>query len=126
MTAASVGSTKWAHWDDGKHVVLRVSAGNSGDLRGAELSDEELILGLQADLQTTLGITDSAVATRVSRWPDGFAQYEVGHLQLIESIEQSLSEDCPQISLAGSSYRGLGIPACIGQGRSAAAKLVDS
>lgn len=126
MTAASVGSTKWAHWNDGKHVVLRISAGHSGDLRGAELTDEELILGLQADLQTTLGITDPAVATRVSRWPDGFAQYEVGHLQLIESIEQSLNKDCPQILLAGSSYRGLGIPACIEQGRSAAAKLVDS
>lgn len=125
MTAASVGSTKWAHWDDGRHVVLRVSAGHDRDARGVELTDQELTDGLLRDLATTLGITDAPLATRVSRWPKGFAQYRVGHLELVENLERSLSRDCPKIMLAGASYRGLGIPACIRQGRSAAARLVD-
>ncbi|MEX0767052.1 MAG: protoporphyrinogen oxidase [Microthrixaceae bacterium] len=125
LTAASVGSTKWAHWDDGKHVVLRVSAGHDKDKRSAKLSDDQLRSALLADLQTTLGITDPPLATRVSRWPDGFAQYRVGHKQLVEEIEYSLATDCPQILLAGASYRGLGIPACIRQGRTAAKQLID-
>ncbi|MGB6057133.1 MAG: protoporphyrinogen oxidase, partial [Microthrixaceae bacterium] len=29
MTAASIGSSKWKHWNDGRHIVMRVSAGHS-------------------------------------------------------------------------------------------------
>src|SRR3546814_20062225 len=31
ITACSFGSSKWAHWDDGRHVVFRLSLGHDGD-----------------------------------------------------------------------------------------------
>lgn len=124
LTAASVGSTKWAHWDDGRHVVLRVSAGHAGDERGIELSDDELLAGLRADLATTMGITATPEAQRITRYPRGFAQYRVGHLDRVDAIEATLERDCPQVRVAGASYRGVGIPACVRQGREATRHLL--
>lgn len=124
LTAASVGSSKWAHWDNGRHVVLRVSAGHTGDERAVDLSDHDLLTGLRADLRSTLGVSAPPLAARISRWRDGFAQYEVDHLARIDALESSLEHDVAQIRLAGASYRGLGIPACVRQGRAAARSLL--
>ena len=125
LTAASVGSSKWAHWDDGRHVVLRVSAGHTGDERGVELDDDALLAGLRADLATTMGLTATPVAQRITRYPRGFTQYEVGHLDRVDELEATLARDCPQVRVAGASFRGVGIPACVRQGREAARKLLD-
>ena len=50
LTAASWGSSKWAHWNDGRHVVLRVSAGRTGDDRQIAMDDDELLAALRDDL----------------------------------------------------------------------------
>ncbi len=126
LTAASFGSSKWAHWDDGRHVVLRVSAGRTGDERQADMDDDELVSALRADLSTTMGLDATPVGVRVSRWPLGFAQYTVGHLDRVERIEAAVARDCADLVLAGAAYRGLGLPACIRQGRAAARQLVAS
>lgn len=126
MTAASFGSSKWAHWDDGRHVVLRVSAGRTGDERQVDMGDDELVAALRSDLSTTMGLAAAPVGVRVSRWPLGFAQYTVGHLDRVERIEAAVSRDCPDLVVAGAAYRGLGLPACIRQGRTAARQLVAS
>jgi oxygen-dependent protoporphyrinogen oxidase len=125
LTAASWGSSKWAHWDDGRHVVLRVSAGRTGDERQADMDDGELVDGLRADLATTMGITAAPVATRVARWELGFTQYTVGHLDRVGRIEHALEQDCPTLAVAGAAYRGLGLPACIHQGRGAVKRLLS-
>lgn len=124
MTAASFGSTKWSHWDDGRHVVLRVSAGRTGDERQAAMSDDELVAALAEDLRAVLGIDAAPLAARVSRWPLGFAQYGVDHLDRVERIDAALARDCPEVVVAGAAYRGLGLPACIRQGRDAARRLL--
>ncbi len=124
MTAASIGSSKWKHWNDGEHVVLRVSAGHAGDDRGGSLSDSDLLPGLLADLRTTIGVTGAPVSSRISRWRNGFAQYEVGHADRVERIFAALARDCPNVTVAGSPYKGLGIPACIAQGRSVVKDLL--
>ncbi len=124
MTAASWGSSKWAHWNDGRHVILRVSAGRSGDDRQRELDDDALVRRLLDDLHTTMGITAAPTGTRVSRYPNGFAQYEVGHLDRVAAIDATLERDCPSVVVAGAAYRGVGIPACIRQGREAVTRVM--
>ena len=71
-----------------------------------------------------MGIEAAPVGTRVARWPLGFTQYTAGHLDRVDRIEQALAEECPGLEVAGAAYRGLGIPACIRQGRGAARRLV--
>lgn len=65
------------------------------------------------------------LAWRVSRWPRSFPQYRVGHLGLVDRIDRDLAGRCPRIALAGASYRGSGIPACIASGRGAAAAVAE-
>ncbi len=42
-------------------------------------------------------------------------QYEVGHLDRVNEIENEVSK-LPGLTLAGNSYRGAGIPDCIRSG----------
>lgn len=126
LTAASWGSNKWAHWDDGRHVVLRASAGHRNDGRVDDLDDGAVAALLRADLATTMGIVAEPRATRVSRWTDAFPQYEVGHLERLERIDAALHRNAPRVRLAGMSYRGVGIPASIRSGRTAARSLLTT
>ena len=123
ITAASWGSVKWAHWDDGRHVVVRASVGHDGDDRGRTLTDDELVAAVRADLSTTMGISAAPVAVRLTRWTDGFPQYRPGHLDLVRRVGDLLAADAPRVQVAGMAYDGVGIPASIGSGRRAAAAL---
>ena len=125
ITAASWGSVKWAHWDDGHHVVIRASIGHDGDDRGRTLNDEQITSTVLNDLHSTMGITASPVAVRITRWPDAFPQYRPGHGDLVERVTLQLADDAPQVRLAGMAYDGVGIPASIGTGRRAAAALSE-
>jgi len=57
---------------------------------------------------------------RVTRWPRAFPQYLPHHLDRVDAIERALASDCPGLVVAGAAYRGVGVPACIRQGREAA------
>lgn len=120
MTACSVGSAKWPQWSVPQRTVLRVSAGRAGDDRAMELDDHELVARLSDEVAQALGATAPPTAVRVSRWPAGFPQYRVGHFDRLAAIEAALASDLPGVVLAGASFRGVGIPACIASGEAAA------
>lgn len=124
-TAISIGSNKWPHWVTGDQsaVVLRVSVGHSDDHDAASMDEQSLISRVLAEVAEITGVDGQPSTVRVSRWLNGFAQYGVGHLDLVDAIERSLGEASPVLRIAGASYRGLGIPACIEQGRQAASEL---
>ena len=118
MAAVSWGSTKWAHWDDGRHVVLRASAGHRGDQRHLDMTDDEVVARMLDDIAATSGLRPQPLAARVSRWDDGFHQSDVGHLERVQEIESALAADTDdRLRIAGAAYRGVGIPACIRAGR---------
>ena len=49
-----------------------------------------------------------------------YAQYAPGHVERVDALTATLARDVPGLWLAGAAYRGLGLPACIAQGRAAA------
>ncbi|MEJ7720631.1 MAG: FAD-dependent oxidoreductase [Ilumatobacteraceae bacterium] len=55
---------------------------------------------------------------RISRWPASFPQYRPGHEHWLSRIERARPRG---LTLAGASYRGIGVPACIASGERAAA-----
>jgi oxygen-dependent protoporphyrinogen oxidase len=121
MTACSWASSKWAHLGGSDApVVLRVSAGRHGDERALDLDDGDLVAHLVDELTTTMAIVGDPTEVRVSRWPRSFPQYAVGHLDRVARIESSLAAAAPGVIVAGAALRGLGVPACIRQGRDAA------
>lgn len=125
VTACSFASSKWAHLadPDGELVVLRASAGRHGDDRAIGLDDDVLLAAVLHDLDELLGLDGDPVEVRLTRWRHGFPQYEPGHLDRVAAIEADLAEHLPGVVVAGAAYRGIGIPACIRQGRAAARQL---
>ncbi|MDP9071076.1 MAG: protoporphyrinogen oxidase [Actinomycetota bacterium] len=120
LTACSFASAKWPHWAAPGQVVLRASAGRWGDQRALAMADEELVGRLHADLADALGLTDAPSHFRVTRWRDAFPQYRVGHLERVARIEAAVARDLRRVAVAGPALGGVGIPACIAQGRRAA------
>lgn len=124
VTAASFGSNKWAHWrpDDGSRV-LRVSLGRDGS--DVMHHDDTALLELTlADLKHHLGTDFQPQETRITRWTHSFPQYRPQHFARLSRMEAGLAQSAPGVFLAGASYRGIGIPACVQQGRSAAAAVM--
>ena len=120
ITACSWASSKWAHVGSPETVVLRVSAGRYGDDRVQALGDDALLEEVKADLAETMGLDAQPHTVRISRWERSLPQFRPGHLDLVADIEQSLANDAPWMQVTGAWARGLGIPACIHQGRLAA------
>jgi oxygen-dependent protoporphyrinogen oxidase len=71
-----------------------------------------------------MGIAGPPDAVTVSRWPRSFPQYQVGHLERVARIRAGVARQ-PGLEVAGASYEGVGIPACIGQGRRAARAMLE-
>lgn len=119
MTACSFASSKWPQWAIPGQTLLRISTGRHGDRRQEHFDDDELVARLSAEVNAALGVQATPSAARVVRWPDAFPQYLVGHLGLVDAIESGVARLGP-VAVAGASYRGVGIPACIRSGRNAA------
>ncbi|MBU0677640.1 MAG: protoporphyrinogen oxidase [Verrucomicrobia bacterium] len=123
IIACTWSSTKFAplRSPDG-HTLLRVFVGGRDQEHLAELPDDKLIALARRELRDLMSIHASPLFTRIFRWPRGNPQFDVGHLDRVDEIEERL-ERLPGLHLAGSSYRGIGIPDCIHSGMEAAARL---
>ncbi len=125
VTAVSFGSNKWRHWNptDGSKV-LRISLGRDG-LDVMHFDNDKLVNLALADLKHHLGIDLVPLEIRISRWVESFPQYRPYHFARLGELEHSLHANAPGIVFAGASYRGIGIPACIQQGRAASESIID-
>jgi protoporphyrinogen/coproporphyrinogen III oxidase len=124
MTACSFGSAKWPHWAQPGRTVLRVSAGRDGDNRAMDLGDDQLVDRLSQEVGAALNTSEVPGHWRVSRYPNSFPQYRVGHAQLVRGITDGLRQSHSGVVLCGASYYGAGIPACIASGRGAARSVL--
>jgi oxygen-dependent protoporphyrinogen oxidase len=125
LTACSFASNKWPHWSESSRALVRMSAGRHGDEAALALDDTALVDRLIDELGAALGARLSPATTRVSRWPDAFPQYLPGHAGRMAAVQAAIARRLPTVALAGASYRGSGLPACIGSGRAAARLVMD-
>jgi len=88
-----------------------------------DLPDEKLQALAQADLTQLLGIEGEPLLVDLVRWHEKMPQYHVGHVQLVDAIEERVA-DIEGLELAGNAYRGVGIPQCVRSGDAAARRLV--
>ncbi|GAB3584493.1 protoporphyrinogen oxidase [Calidifontibacter terrae] len=127
IKASTFSSRKWP-WLAQDHpdlVFARVSIGRAGEVRGLQQSDEVLIRDGFNDLQDALGPLPDPVDAHLQRWGGALPQYAVGHVELVAGIRDALSP-LPSLAVAGAAYDGVGIPACIGSGRTAAMTVLTA
>jgi oxygen-dependent protoporphyrinogen oxidase len=123
VTACTWLSSKWPELRRDGEVLLRASVGRDGDERWQSLDDDELVTRCVAELGEMMGVRRPPDEALVSRWPEAFAQYDVGHLDRVDTIETAAGR-LPSLALAGAALHGVGIPACIGSGRQAARSVL--
>jgi len=90
--------------------LFRVLLGGRHDPGVVELDDAEILDIVAHDLRQAWGIFPDPHATQVFRHSLGIAQYEIGHADLLRQIEATRP---PWLRLAGSSYRGVALNACV-------------
>jgi protoporphyrinogen/coproporphyrinogen III oxidase len=125
LTAVTFTSSKWPRSSAPGQVVVRAFAGRHSDDRAIRLDEQELGATLLADLSETLGISAVPTDSLVKRWENALPQYVTGHLARIRRIGDQLSGE-PTFGLAGAAFHGIGIPACISNAETAAARLLTS
>lgn len=119
VTAATYLSDKWPNLAVAGEVLLRASVGRYGDDRAGGWSDDEVVGRVWSELGLLMGLRGDPLASMVTRWPQALPQYRVHHLMRTAGIEAAVAR-IGGIAVAGSAYRGVGIPACIASGRAAA------
>lgn len=120
-------SRKWEHTSENKELLLRVFYKKSNpayDQLNA-LSDEELVKVAMQDIEKSLGITEKPKSYEITKWNDLMPVYSLSHKEAIDQLNKKIAALFPNILLAGCSYYGVGIAACIANGQDTAKKIAD-
>ena len=87
------------------------------------MKDQDLLVAVREELKELLGIRAEPVNYVAFRWPKSFPQADVGHLDRVAELEAALPVG---IYVTGSSYRGIGVPDCVRQGRETARQVLEN
>lgn len=124
VKAVTFSSMKWG-WTGRLHpdlVVVRASLGRWGEEAVLQRDDDELVALSAADLSDLLDRPLAPVAAEVTRWDGGLPQYAVGHVDRVSRIREAVAA-VPGLAVAGATFDGVGIAACIASADRAVAQL---
>ena len=124
LKACTWASSKFAGRAPPGHVLLRAFYGGAGQASALDRSDEDLAALALQELGPLLALRGRPELSRVHRWPRAHPQYEVGHKARVAAIEAANAQ-LPGVVLAGSAYRGIGIPDCIEDAQRAVEKALE-
>ncbi len=123
VTACTWSSAKFPRRAPDDWALLRVFIGRAGDDRALVRTDEQLVEIARDEVRKTMGIAATPSLTRLFRWPRAMPQYTLGHLERAATLERRLLAH-PGLFVAGSAYRGVGLPDCIASGERAAESAI--
>ena len=122
IMACTFSSLKYPGRAPEGHVLLRAFVGGSLQPDVLDDNDPTLERNVRAELESLLGVNAEPQLVRIQRQRNSMPQYHVGHQARIQRIESALGK-YPNLALAGSAYRGVGISDCVRSGEEAAEKL---
>jgi oxygen-dependent protoporphyrinogen oxidase len=128
VKAATFFTRKWAHLrrPDGT-VFVRASIGRYGDEHALQRDDADLVKLVHSELSALVGIgLPEPLDSAVQRWGGALPQYAPGHLDRVARARAALrvGPGAGSLALAGAAYDGVGIPACVRSGQTAASELL--
>lgn len=125
ITACTWVHRKWPHMVPAGKALLRCFLGRANEQEFLELTDEEIVELALNDLRKIMTIHQEPEFYRVTRLQNAIP-YIVGHQQWVQEVEEAVQRHLPGVWLAGASYRGVGVPDCIDQGKQAVAQYLSS
>ena len=123
LIACTFSSVKFPGRAPQGRALLRVFVGGALQPEMFNLSRDDLLTRVCADLRDLLRIEQAPLFAEVSKWERSMPQYHLGHLERVRRINERLAS-LPGLTLAGNAYSGLGIPDCIRSGEAAADDLI--
>jgi oxygen-dependent protoporphyrinogen oxidase len=105
-------------------ILMRAFVGGALGSGVMRLDDGGMVAAVREELSALLRLEAEPHLVRVQRWPNAMPQYEVGHLERMAEIERATLA-LPGLALAGSAYRGVGVPDCIRSGEEAAERILS-
>ena len=125
LLAATFVHNKFPHRAPQDRALIRCFLGSARNQTILDQSDDDLLRLVRQELRHILKLTAEPLFTRVYKWKDAMAQYNVGHIERIYSIEQACRE-LPGLALAGNAYHGIGVPDCVRSGMDAASAVLQT
>lgn len=92
--------------------LLRTILGGAHDYEIVEESESSINNTAHNDMDRLLGIREKPSFKKIFRHPKGIAQYIVGHLEKLSTIDH-LEKNLPGLFFTGASYRGVSINGCV-------------
>lgn len=124
ILSASFLSVKYTGRASDDLAIIRVFFGGACQHELTELPDDELVKIATSELSELIQANGQPVQQIIKRWPNSMPQYHLGHVELVDRIEQRVAAH-EGLAIAGNAYRGVGIPHCIHSGELAAERLAS-
>lgn len=126
--ASTWTSRKWKHTSAQEQLLVRLFYKNNNPRYEelATMSDEALAAVAQEDIRKSLGIEEAPTTVKVTRWINQMPRYDLAHHEALTVVKHELETRYPNLLLAGCSYFGVGIGACIQNGEKTARTIFQS
>ncbi|WP_026562000.1 protoporphyrinogen oxidase [Bacillus sp. J37] len=120
-------SRKWTHTSSKRKLLVRLFYKSSNPFYETlkKMSEQEMIQTALTDIDNSLGITAQPITVEVTNWDNLMPNYHLEHNLAVTSLSEKMSKTFPNLFIAGASYFGVGIGACIKNGKQTAEKIVD-
>lgn len=115
-------SRKWKHTSENSKLLVRMfyKSTNPAFEEMKHMSEEELVQVALQDIEKSLKLNGEPQVVEVTKWNDLMPNYHLEHGKAIQSLSEKMAVEMPNVVLAGCSYFGVGIGACIQNGKDTA------
>ncbi|WP_332650272.1 protoporphyrinogen oxidase [Lysinibacillus sp. 54212] len=126
--ASTWTSRKWKHTSGDGNLLVRLFYKNSNPRyeEFAAMSDEELTKVACEDIRLSLGIDAKPTVVNITKWIGQMPRYDLAHNEALSVLLADLEERYPNVLVAGCSYFGVGIGACIQNGKQTAERIITT
>lgn len=125
--ASTWTSRKWKHTSANGNLLIRLFYKNNNPRYEelAAMSEEELTKVALKDVKNSLNIEEEPVVVNVEKWINSMPKYDLAHNEALQVVQDELEDKYPNLFIAGCSYFGVGIGACIENGKITAKKIFN-
>lgn len=120
-------SRKWEHTSRGNQLLVRLFYKSShpgfAELQG--MTQQQLAAVALEDIRKSLKLEVEPKTVEVTGWNGNMPNYNMNHKTAVEGLERKLAQLLPNVRLAGASYYGVGIGACIQNGKDLAQAITQ-